>query len=294
VFEGRTGGLGPLRWYQRVSWQRRITSVVLYIVLTALAFTFLFPFLWSASASVKTLDKVYEYPPKIWPEEFHWENFPEALGKLPFGRFILNTLVICFSCMIGQVLTASLVGYSFARLRWKGRDLCFILLLGTMMLPGQVLMIPHYLMNHWLGWVGTYKPLIVPSWLGGGAFFIFLFRQFFRSIPREREEAARVDGATDWKIYWTIMMPLAKPVVATVAVLSFIAHWQEFMGPLIYLSDIEKFPISLGIRMYQSLEGSWANLMMAASIVAVLPLIVIFFFAQRYFVRSLLLTGTKG
>ena len=180
------------------------------------------------------------------------------------------------------------------RLRFRGREVWFVVLLATMMLPGQVLLIPHFLLYKHLGWVNTYKPLIVPHWLGGGAFFIFLFRQFFKGIPRELEEAARIDGAGELGIYWRIFLPNAKPVLATVAVLSFIAHWKEFMGPLIYLSDFEKYPISLGLHMYNALEGSWVNLLMAASIVALGPLVVIFFVAQRYFVRGMLLTGTKG
>ena len=144
--------------------------------------------------------------------------------------------------MTGTVLTASMVGYSFARLKWRGRDFWFIVLLATMMLPAQVLLIPHFLQYKWLGWINTYKPLIVPGWLGGGAFFVFLFRQFFKGVPKELEEAAMLDGASPWQIYTQIMLPLAKPALATVAVLSFIAHWQEFMGPLIYLSDFEKYP----------------------------------------------------
>ena len=279
------------RHRRKVGWLGRI---VCYLLLAALSVSFLFPILWSMTASVKPLKEVYKFPPEIWVSDPQWSNYPEALRKLPFLAFMLNTVVIVTAATTGQVLSSSLVGYAFARLRFRGRGLWFIVLLATMMLPGQVLLIPHFLTYKYLGWVNTYKPLILPHWLGGGAFFIFLFRQFFKGIPRELEEAARIDGASDFQIYWRIFLPNAKPVLATVAVMSFIAHWKEFMGPLIYLSDFEKYPISLGLHMYNSLEGSWVNLLMAASIVALGPLVLIFFFAQRYFVRGILLTGTKG
>ena len=272
----------------------RLGKAVAYAVLAALGVSFLFPILWSMTASVKPLEEVYRFPPEIWVSQARWSNYPEALSKLPFFAFLGNTLVIVVAACFGQVLSSSLVGYAFARLRFRGRGIWFVVLLATMMLPGQILLIPHFLLYKHLGWVNTYKPLIVPHWLGGGAFFIFLFRQFFKGIPRELEEAARIDGAGDLAIYWRIFLPNAKPVLATVGVMSFIAHWKEFMGPLIYLSDFERYPISLGLHMYNSLEGAWVNLLMAASIVALGPLVVIFFFAQRYFVKGMLLTGTKG
>jgi len=284
----------PPRWYERTSWRERIWTLLMWILLIGIGISFLLPLAWAFCASLKPLDGVYAFPPQFLPDKANWSNYGEALRKLPFLRFILNTCVITLSAVVGTVLTSSMAGYSFARLRWRGRDFWFVVLLATMMLPGQVLLVPHFLQFQWLGWVNTYKPLIVPSWLGGGAFFIFLFRQFFRGVPKELEEAALLDGAGHWQIYTRIMLPLAKPAVATVAVLSFIGHWQEFMAPLIYLSDFAKYPVSLGLRMYQSLEGSWANLLMAASLVTLVPLAILFFAAQRYFVRGLLLTGTKG
>jgi len=153
--------------------------------------------------------------------------------------------------------------------------------------------VPHFVLYQKLDWVGTYKPLIVPSWLGGSAFFIFLFRQFFRAVPADLEQAARLDGASEWQVYWRIFLPLSKPVLITVGLMSFVAHWQEFMGPLIYLSDFQRYPISMGLRMYQTMEGSFVNLLMAASLVATAPLVVLFLVGQRYFTRSLLLTGSK-
>jgi len=271
-----------------------IRRLLVFALLCILSLTFLFPILWSFSTSLKSLDAVFEFPPSIWVSDPQWSNYPRALTRLPFARFIGNSLVLSISTTLGQVLTASMVGYAFARLRWPGRDIWFVVLLTTMMLPGQVMLIPQYLIFHWLGWVNTYKPLIVPGWLGGGAFFIFLFRQFFRGIPRELEEAARIDGANTWQIYWRICMPNCKPVIATVTIMAFIANWKDFMGPLIYLSDFNRYPISLGLRMYQAIEGAWVNYLMAASLVALAPLVLIFFFAQRYFIGGLLLSGSKS
>jgi len=267
----------------------------LHALAVGLSLTFLFPVVWAVGASFKPLVEVYRFPPTFlhWPPQ--WQNYPEALSKLPFALFIANTFAITMGSMVGQVLSASLVGYAFARLEWKGREFWFICLLATMMLPGQILLIPHYLLFKNLGWVNTYKPLIVPAWLGGGAFFIFLFRQFFKGIPRELEDAARIDGANELQIYARIFLPLAKPILITVGIMSFIAHWKNFMGPLIYLSDYERYPIALGLRMYQQVEGgSFVHYLMAASVVALFPLLVLFFLAQRYITKGLLLTGTKA
>ena len=263
-------------------------------VMVGIAALFLFPMYWAVAASLKSLDAIFAFPPNLGISVPQWENYPHALSRLPFFRFIGNTFVISFAATLGQVLSAALVGFAFARLRWWGREFWFLVLLATMMLPGQILLIPHYLLYQSLGWVNTYKPLIVPSWLGGGAFFIFLFRQFFKGVPREMEEAALIDGASNWQVFARIMMPNAKAIITTVVIMSFIAHWKDFMGPLIYLSDFTRYPISLGLRMYQAVEGSWVNYLMAASVVALSPLVVIFFLAQRYFVRGLLLSGSKG
>lgn len=279
---------------QRQSVRQRAWDTLMFLVLGLLSMWFLFPILWAVLASLKPLGKVYQSPPDLSLTDLQWGNYPAAVGKLPFLRFMANTLVICLCSVTGQVFSASLVGYAFARLRFPGKNILFLALLATMMLPGQVLLIPHFLLFKSLGWVNTYKPLIVPQWLGGGAFFIFLFRQFFKGIPRELEEAARLDGASEWQIYWRIFLPNARPALATVTVMSFIAHWKDFMGPLIYLSDFQSYPISLGLQMYQSLEGSWMNYLMAASIVALAPLVLLFFLAQRYFVKGLLLSGSKG
>jgi ABC-type glycerol-3-phosphate transport system permease component len=275
--------------------QRLLLRIGLYVVALGLSVVFLFPLVWAVGASLKPLLEVYRYPPSLlfWP--LRWDNYTEAIAKLPFLRFITNTLMISTAATLGQVLSASMVGYAFARLRWRGRNFWFVCLLATMMLPGQVLLIPNYLIFKNLGWVNTYKPLIVPAWLGGGAFFIFLFRQFFRGVPADLTDAAHIDGASEIRIYASIILPLARPVMITVGVLSFMGNWQEFMMPLIYLSDYQLYPISMGLRMYQQVEGgSYVHYLMAASVVALCPLVLLFFFAQRHITQSLLLTGSKG
>ncbi|HOX38097.1 MAG TPA: carbohydrate ABC transporter permease [Candidatus Brocadiia bacterium] len=279
--------------YYRV--RRNAWRLSLYALAFGLSFAFLFPVVWAFGASFKPLIEVYRFPPTFFTWPPRWQNYPEALSKLPFAAFIWNTFVITISSTVGQILSASLVGYAFARLNWKGREFWFLCLLATMMLPGQVLLIPHYLIFKNLGWVNTYKPLIVPSWLGGGAFFIFLFRQFFKGIPQELSDAAKIDGASELRIYAYIFLPLAKPIVITVGIMSFIGHWKQFMGPLIYLSDYETYPVALGLRMYQQVEGgSFIHYLMAASVVALFPLLILFFLSQRYITKGLLLTGSKG
>ena len=287
--------------YYRI--RRVVFLVVLYSLALGLSLSFLFPILWAVGASLKPLGEVYRYPPSFFHWPLRWDNYSTALSKLPFFRFICNTFVIALSSAVGQVLSAALAGYAFARLKWKWREFWFICLLATMMLPNQILLIPHYLIFKNLGWVNTYKPLILPAWLsagivggtGGGAFFVFLFRQFFKGVPQELEDAARIDGASELRIFAQIFLPLSKSIVIIVAILSFFSHWKDFMVPLIYLSDYETYPISLGLRMYQTVEGgSSIHYLMAASVVALFPLLVVFFIAQRYLSKGMLLTGTKG
>ncbi len=283
-----TPALAEYRRIKTLLWQ-----TLMYSLLIGLSLIFLFPIIWAVVGSIRPLKDVYDFPSLVVTDP-QWSNYSKAMSKLPFLQFILNTIVICVAAVTGQVLSASMVGYAFARLKWKGRDVWFIILLATMMLPLQVLLIPRYLEFKYLGWINTYKPLIVPEWLGGAAFFIFLFRQFFKGIPRGMEEAARIDGASEWRIFWSIFLPNAKPVLMTVGVLAFISHWKEFMRPLIYLTDFEKYPISVGLQMYNTLEGSWINQLLAASIVALSPLVLLFLLAQRFLVKGLLLSGDKG
>lgn len=274
--------------------RRAVRPAFWYLVLTALGLVFLFPFLWSIAASLKTLNGVYEFPPSLLVARPQWRNYVEAMTVLPLPLFIWNSVVVCALTVTGQVLSASVVAYAFARLQWRGRRFWFIVVLATVMLPSQLMVIPQYLVFQRLGWVNTFKPLIVPAWFGGGAFAIFLLRQFFLSIPKDLEDAARLDGASDLQIWRYIILPLSKPALVTVAVLSFIGSWKLFFGPLVYLSSPEKYTIALGLAMFQSTHGSFANLLMAASVITAAPLIILFFAAQKLLVRGILMTGMKG
>jgi multiple sugar transport system permease protein len=278
----------------------RPDRVAAYAALTILGVLFVLPFVWALSASFKTNAAVYEFPPTFVPKPFHPENYSTAITVLPFWLFTLNSAIITLSCVLGQLLSGSVVAYSFARLRWPGRDLWFVVLLGTMMLPPQVTMVSTFV--GWsqlrnitgIDWVDTFKPLIIPSYLGGSAVLIFLMRQFFKTLPLELDDAARMDGCSTWGTFWRVMLPLSRPVLATVAVLSFIGHWHDFMGPLIYLSSVDKYTLQIGLRMFQDINGARMNLLMAASMVVLLPVLILFFSAQRYFVRGIVLSGIKG
>jgi multiple sugar transport system permease protein len=223
-----------------------------------------------------------------------WSNYADAWTSKPFTRFAFNTVFITVFCILGQVLSASLVAFAFARLVFPGRNLLFLIVLATMMLPYEVTLIPNYLIYRQLGWIDTFLPLIVPSFLGGGAFNIFLFRQFFLTIPREMDEAARVDGCSSFNIYRLILMPLCKPVVATVAVFTFVAQWNDFLSPMIYLNSTDNFTLAIGLRMFQGAYQTDLHLLMAAATVVLLPVVVVFLLGQRYFVKSIVLSGTKG
>ncbi len=265
---------------------RPATTLALYVALFLLAILYALPLIWTVATSLKPLEDVYRFPPTLAIAEIQPINYIDVFRTLPFARFLFNSLVISLSAVTGAVLTSSMAGYALARLPWKGKAYWFALLIASMMLPAQILLVPHFLTYQWLGWVDTYKPLIVPAWLGGGAFNIFLFRQFFRTIPRDVEEAALLDGATRWQCYWHVLLPIARPAVVTVAMLSFVYHWRSFMNPLIYLSDFQTFPVSLGLRMYQTLAGTWINQLMAASLIAVVPTILVMAIGQHWIMAS--------
>lgn len=217
----------------------------------------------------------------------HFDNYVTAMTRLPFLRFLINSTIITTAATIGTVLSCSMAGFAFACLRWRGRRACFAVLLLTMVLPAQLLLVPRFLIFDQLGWINTYKPLIVPAWLAGSAFFTFLFREFFRGVGRDYADAARVDGASDWQVYWHVMLPMSRPVVAAVVSLAAVAHWQAFLDPLVYLSDFRDYPVSVGLRMFQAVEGSWANLIMAASIVSLGPPLLLMVLTQRFLLRRI-------
>ena len=258
---------------------------------------FLLPFYWMVISSLKAPGAagIYRIPPTLFAWPLHVENYPAALGALPFARYLANTLVVTLLCIAGQVVSASLVGYGFARLRFRGRNALFVLLLSTMMLPGQVTMIPLFLMFRALGWIDTFAPLVVPSFFGGSAFFVFLFRQFFLTIPRELEEAARIDGCSHFEIWWRIFMPLSKPVIVTTVLFTFMSAWNDFLGPLIYLNSPENRTLAVGLLAFKDqYDRIEAHLLLAVSTLMMLPCLVLFFVGQKYFVKSVATTGMKG
>lgn len=271
-----------------------LSGGLVYAALVVIAVVQVLPFGWALVTSVKPIDEAYAFPPSLAVEHPAPGNYAEVFTTLPFGRFLVNSLVITIAAVTGAVLTSSMAGYALARLPLPGRRGWFVLLIASMMLPAQVLLIPHFLSFELLGWVGTYKPLIVPAWLGGGAFNVFLFRQFFKSLPRDVEEAALLDGATRWQCYRHVLLPCARPMVVTVGVLSFMFHWRSFLGPLLYLSDFRAYPVSLGLRMYQTMAGTWINLLMAASIVAVAPVLIVYLIGQRYWSPGLGWSGARA
>lgn len=271
-----------------------IAEIARYAILIGLGALFVLPFLWMVSTSFKETGQAYRFPPEFIPQPLTFRNYQNLWGgPIPFDRFYLNTIIVVVLAEIGTLTSCTLVAYSFARLKWWGRDVWFVVLLATMMLPFQVVMIPVYIIFRMLGWLDTLLPLFVPTFFGN-PFYIFLLRQFFLSIPRDLEDAARVDGAGAFRILWQIFLPLSKPVLLTVAMFTFVGHWNDFLGPLLYLSSVDNMTISVGLAMFQGRGGAnWPALMSAATL-ATVPILIIFTLFQRYFVKGIVLTGMKG
>jgi ABC-type glycerol-3-phosphate transport system permease component len=280
------------------SYLQYIGTALLYLIAVVTAILFSLPFLWTVGSSLKSMQEIFAFPPTMFPIEPRWQNYADVFRIAPFLRFIGNTVLITAVAMTGQILSAAAVAYGFSRFRFPGRDALFFVVLSTMMLPWQVTIVPTFLLFRYLGWINTYLPLIVPAFFGGGAFFIFLLRQFFMTIPRDLDEAAKIDGASSLRIFWSILLPLAKPALATVAIFAFIEHWNDFIGPLIYLNSPEKFTVSIGLRHFTSspFESNEPReaILMAASLIVAAPPLILFFSAQKYFVRGIVTTGIKG
>lgn len=274
-----------------------VGNVIFYFLMTMAALSFFFPFVWAVTTSLKTPPELITYPPRLFPDIPQWRNYGVVFRKVPFFLWAGNTMVVVVLGTVGQVLSASLGAYAFARFDFRGRDFLFILTLSTMMLPDQVTLIPQFILFHRMGWINTLRPLWVPAWFGGGAFAIFLMRQFLMQLPRELDEAAIIDGAGSFRIYWQLLMPLCKPVLATLSVISVIGRWNDYFGPLIYLSQEKKFTLSVGLTFFRRIpEGGMPteHYLMAASTMMTIPLVILFFSAQRYFVQGIALTGIKG
>ena len=280
-------------WLTKKRVQGIIRSILIHAALLPAAFVFMLPFLWMLSTSLKTDAQLYAYPP-IWiPNPLNWANYPNAVTYITFFLYLRNTLIIAVAATIGAVISCSLVAYSLSRIPWPGRHILFIATVATLMLPFQVTLIPLFLVFKNLGWVGDFRPLIVPHFFGG-ALYIFLLRQFFMTIPMELSEAARIDGASEFRIYWSVILPLVRPALATVAIFEFIARWRDYLGPLIYLNDQRLYTLSLGMYQYSSQYGREWGLLMAASVLITMPIILLFFFVQKTFVQGITLTGIKG
>ena len=269
----------------------RRAAVYLLLIVGGLLYTA--PFLWMVSTSLKEPGAAVAFPPTWVPDPVEWRNYIRAWNVLPFADFTRNSVIYAGVALVGQLLSCSLAAFGFGRISFRGRDFWFAVLLATMMLPSQVTLIPQFILFKNLGWLDTLLPLIVPAWFGQ-AFYIFLLRQFFLTLPTELDDAARIDGAHLFDVYWRIVLPLAKPALATVAIFSFVYHWNDFFGPLIYLTTPEKMTIAVGLQLFRGQWGTDFSLLMAASTAALLPILVLFFVAQKTFVQGIALTGMKG
>lgn len=272
-----------------------LSNMLVLLLLTAGALIITVPFYWMISTSLKAQGNLYLYPPQWIPDPFVWNNFKEVWDTVPFATFTKNTAVIVTLVMIGTLLSCSFSAYGFARLRAPGRDIIFIGVLATLMLPTAVTLVPTYIAFNKLGWTNSILPLVVPSFFGA-PFFIFLLRQFYLSIPKDIEESGRIDGANAFRIWWDLMLPLTKPALATVAVFTFFATYNDFFGPLIYLNDQSKHTIAVGLSYFTGSRnvGPQMHLLMAMTLMATIPTLIVFLFAQRYFVQSIVTTGIKG
>jgi multiple sugar transport system permease protein len=268
--------------------------LITYGLLFSGAALLMVPFYWMISTSLKTLPEVQTWPIVWVPKTPVWQNYPAVFQKTPFARYLLNSMIIATGGIIGTLIGSSLAGFGFARLRFPGRNFLFFLCLTTMMLPAWVVIVPHFMMFSYVGWIDTYLPFIVPAFFGN-AYHIFLFRQSFLGIPRELEDAARMDGCSTFRIYAQIFLPLSKPVIATVGIFSFYYYWNDLVYPLVYLQSQLKFPVSLGLRMFQTANAGVVDMpkMMAASLMALLPCVVLFFVAQRLFIQGVVITGVE-
>jgi ABC-type glycerol-3-phosphate transport system permease component len=282
-------------WHQRKAIRQTIYYGVVYLLILTGAAFFILPFLGMLSTALKEPQQIFVFPPQWIPNPIRWQNFSEGWTKyLPFTTFLLNSLKISINAVIGNLISCALPAYAFARLRARGKNILFAAVLATMVLPTEVTIVPQYILFTKLGWNNTHWPLLVPPWLGW-PFFIFLLRQFFMTLPKDLDDAARMDGASSWQILWHVMLPLSKPALATVAIFAFIGNWNNYLSPLIYLRDEELLTLAVGLNQFRGQFGNVQyHLMMAVAVLVLMPVLVIFFVGQRYFVQGIALTGMKG
>lgn len=286
-------GAGP--FWGRKSFRGRTQRTIAAIIIALGAVLMMAPLLWMLSTSLKPEGDVFLVPVQWIPRRILWSNYAEALTFVPYWTYFGNSVYVSCTAVLGTVLSSSLVAFAFARLRGPGKNILFGILLATIMLPGEVTLVPVYLLFRNLGWIDTYNPLIIPSWFGGGAFYIFLLRQFFMTLPTELDDAAKIDGASLLQIFARIIMPLSGPALATVAIFAFFTHWNAFQLPLIYLNTADNYTLPVGLRLYLSSMGNthW-NYLMAATLVSIIPPLVLFFVSQRFFIQGAVMSGVKG
>jgi multiple sugar transport system permease protein len=271
--------------------QSIFSSILLHVLMYGLAFLTVAPFLWMFFTSFKELGEILVFPPKWLPDRFILDNYLNAFSAAPFGRYYLNSIFVAAAVTIGQLITCSLAAYAFARIQFRGREALFYVFLGTMMIPGQVTMIPAFIVLYWLGWIDTYAALIVPGL--ASAFGTFLLRQFFLSIPKDLEDAARIDGCSRFGVLWRVILPLSRPALATLAVFTFMGVFNDFLWALIVVSSDEMRTVQLGLAIFRDrYQTDWGQLM-AASVTATLPILGVFFAAQKYFIKGITLSGLK-
>ncbi|HSZ39595.1 MAG TPA: carbohydrate ABC transporter permease [Trebonia sp.] len=269
-------------------------SAAKHVLLVLLSVTFIFPLLWMILTSLKPLPQAVTFPPVWVPHPLETSNYPQALSAEPFASYFFHTLYYCVTTVVGVTVSGSLVAYGFSRIKWPGRDQLFYVMVATMLLPFIVTLIPLFVLYKEIGWVGSYKPLIIPTFFGSSVFSTFLLRQFFMTIPQALSDAARIDGANEFVIFSRIILPLAKPALATIALFQFIYAWNDFLGPLIYLDKSSLYPLSIGLSEFLGQYTTNWSWLMAASTVATLPMIALFFLTQKTFIQGITLTGTKG
>jgi len=271
-----------------------LRRVAVYTALIVLSAIFLIPLAWMVTTSFKEQGQVFAVPPVWIPNPWVWQNYPEAAHRAPLWLWLRNTAIITVAATTGNVLVSSMVGFGFARIRFPGRGPLFMLMLSTMMLPAIVTLIPRFILFRDLGWNNTFLPMTVPAWFGGGAYNIFLVRQYYLQLPLDLDEAAKIDGASNWRIWWNILMPLSYPVLVAIGIFSFVNHWNDVIDPLLFLSQEGLKTLSLGLRAFISPNDASYHITMAASMWLVVPMMLVFFVGQRYFIRGVAMSGITG
>lgn len=283
-------------WRTSDTW-RRIKQLLgysgAYLIMTIIALVFMIPLFWMLSTSLKTRQEIFAWPPTWLPPEPQWDNYQIAFTKFPLGRFMLNSAFLVIVNVLGEVISVPIIAYGFARLRFPGKRPLFVLMLSTMMLPGHIKLIPLFTVYQKLGMIGTYWPLVLPAFFGS-PFFIFLMVQYMRTIPIDLDEAARIDGAGTWTILYRIIIPLSLPALTVIVVFTFLWTWNDFLRPLVYLSDFDSYPISVGLAFFQGRYSVEWNLFMAATLVSIIPILILYFFAQRHLIGGISSLGLKG